>query len=86
MQRLREVSKGPRNIDIDIVLYDQQIIDQPQLAIPHPHWSRRNFVLIPLQEIAPNLRDPVTGQSLQELLARSPDHARVTLVTRTEGV
>ena len=86
MQRLREVSKGPRNIDIDIVLYDQQIIDQPQLAIPHPQWSRRNFVLIPLQEIAPNLHDPVTGQSLQELLARSPDHARVTLVTRTEGI
>jgi 2-amino-4-hydroxy-6-hydroxymethyldihydropteridine diphosphokinase len=78
MQRLRVQSKGPRNIDIDIVLYAQQIVDQPQLTIPHPHWSRRNFVLIPLQEIAPHLRDPVTGQTLKGLLALCPDPAQVT--------
>ncbi len=86
MQRLREVNKGPRNIDIDIILYNQRIIDQPRLTIPHPHWSQRNFVLIPLQEIAPDLRDPATGHSIQELIARSPDQARVTLVTGPEGI
>ncbi|MEE8350151.1 MAG: 2-amino-4-hydroxy-6-hydroxymethyldihydropteridine diphosphokinase [Acidobacteriota bacterium] len=81
MLRLRERIKGPRNIDIDIILYAHQIVDLPGLTIPHPHWSRRNFVLIPLQEIAPNLRDPVTGKSLQELLRLCPDPAQVTLVT-----
>jgi 2-amino-4-hydroxy-6-hydroxymethyldihydropteridine diphosphokinase len=84
MQRLRKEDKGPRNIDIDIILYDQQIIDHPQLKVPHPHWSSRNFVLIPLQEIAPHLRDPVSGHSLEDLLAQCPDHARVNRLTTTE--
>jgi 2-amino-4-hydroxy-6-hydroxymethyldihydropteridine diphosphokinase len=84
--RVRERDKGPRTLDIDIVLYDQQIVNEPQLSIPHPHWSQRNFVLIPLMEIAPDLRDPVTGQTLEELLARSPDLARVRAVTRSEGI
>ena len=81
MQRLRERNKGPRNIDIDIVLYAEEIVDHPRLTIPHPRWSRRHFVLIPLQEIAPNLRDPVTGRTLQELCSLCPDPAQVTRVT-----
>lgn len=84
MQRVREKNKGPRNIDIDIVLYDRQIIDQPQLKVPHPHWSRRKFVLIPLQEIASHLRDPVTGHTLEKLLAQCSDRARVGRLTTAE--
>ena len=86
MGRVRERDKGPRTLDVDIVLYDQQIVNEPRLSIPHPHWSERNFVLIPLMEIAPDLRDPVTGQTLEELLARSPDRARVQAVTQPEGI
>ena len=51
-----------RMIDIDILLYDDLIIDQPDLKIPHPLMSQRNFVLVPLSEIAPGLINPVSGK------------------------
>lgn len=78
MHRVREKSKGPRNIDIDIIFYDQRIVEKPLLKIPHPAWYRRNFVLIPLQEIAPDFQDPVTEKTVQQLQSESPDRARVT--------
>jgi len=57
-----------RLIDIDILLYDMLIIDQPSLIIPHPLISKRNFVLIPLTEIAPDLVDPVSGKKYKEYI------------------
>lgn len=57
-----------RLIDIDILLYDNQIIDQPTLKIPHPLMTERDFVLVPLTEIAPELVHPVTGRKFQDLL------------------
>lgn len=57
-----------RIIDIDILLYDQQIINLPELKIPHPKMTERDFVLIPLTEIAPELIHPVTGQKLIDLI------------------
>jgi len=57
-----------RLIDIDILLYDMLIIDQPSLIIPHPLISKRNFVLIPLTEIAPDLEDPVSGRKFKEFI------------------
>jgi len=57
-----------RLIDIDILLYDTQIIDQPSLKIPHPFILKRNFVLIPLTEIAPDLVDPVSGRNFKEFI------------------
>ena len=51
-----------RPIDIDILLYDNLILDSPELKIPHPLMTKRDFVLIPLAEIAPGLIDPVTGK------------------------
>ena len=53
--RQRTVKNGPRIIDIDILLYEQQRIRTPKLTIPHPHMFKRNFVLRPLQEIAPDI-------------------------------
>lgn len=63
------VPKGPRTIDIDILLYGKTVLDMPQLTIPHPRMSERRFVLEPLTEIAPDLRHPVTGHAFARDLA-----------------
>jgi len=59
---------GPRVIDIDILLYDDCIIDTPDLVIPHPHMHKRPFVLVPLASIAPEARHPLLDYSIRELL------------------
>ena len=61
---------GPRRIDLDILLYDDEIIDEPGLHIPHPRLAQREFVLQPLAEIAPAVVHPVLGVSIQALLHR----------------
>ena len=61
---------GPREIDLDILLYSDTILETGTLVIPHPRMRERRFVLAPLAEIAPTARDPVTGLSVRDLLAR----------------
>jgi 2-amino-4-hydroxy-6-hydroxymethyldihydropteridine diphosphokinase len=72
MGRVRLHKKGARNIDIDIVLFGDQVVNEPGLKIPHPAMHQRRFVLEPLVEIAPNARHPEKGQSAQDLLASLP--------------
>ncbi len=67
--RKRIIAKGPRTIDIDILLFGAFVIDTPQLQIPHPRLAERRFVLQPLVEIAPDLRHPTTRQTVREMLA-----------------
>ncbi len=61
---------GPREMDLDILLYGEEILETAALVIPHPRLRERRFVLEPLAEIAPDARDPVTGLSVRNLLAR----------------
>jgi 2-amino-4-hydroxy-6-hydroxymethyldihydropteridine diphosphokinase len=66
-------AKGPRLIDLDILLYGNETIDTPDLQIPHPRMLQRNFVLAPLAEIAPTLHHPTWPATAAELFSRSTD-------------
>ena len=72
MGRRRTQKKGPRTIDIDILLYGNEIVDSPDLTIPHPAMQERRFVLQPLAEIAPEARHPALKKTVGELLAELP--------------
>jgi 2-amino-4-hydroxy-6-hydroxymethyldihydropteridine diphosphokinase len=72
MGRERAIPKGPRSIDIDILLYDDALVNKPGLTIPHPGLSERMFVLAPLAEIAPEVRHPLVGKSAAELRDAQP--------------
>jgi 2-amino-4-hydroxy-6-hydroxymethyldihydropteridine diphosphokinase len=70
--RTRPYDNAPRTLDLDLLLYGSLVVDSPTLVVPHPRFRERRFVLEPLAEIAPGLRDPVTGRTIAELLARLP--------------
>jgi 2-amino-4-hydroxy-6-hydroxymethyldihydropteridine diphosphokinase len=72
MGRRRVQKKGPRSIDIDILLFDDTIVDSKELTIPHPAMHQRRFVLEPLAEIAPELLHPVLKKTIGELLDSLP--------------
>lgn len=68
---------GPREIDIDILLFDKLVIDSDELVIPHRHLNDREFVLVPLLEIEPDLKDPLSGKTFKSILKNIKDKHKV---------
>lgn len=77
MGRIAQVQKGPRTIDIDILLAEDKVMHTKELKIPHPSLDRRNFVLIPFSEMAPETVHPILDQTIQSILEKSSDHSVV---------
>lgn len=67
--RVRPSPRAPRTLDLDLIFYGDLVLDTPALVVPHPRFRERRFVLAPLAELVPEWKDPVTGKTIQELLA-----------------
>lgn len=81
-KRVKGKRWGSRIIDLDILLFDQEVVDRRSLKIPHPELHKRRFVLLPLAELAPHVIHPQLGQSISALLATVKDDKRVMLLRR----
>jgi 2-amino-4-hydroxy-6-hydroxymethyldihydropteridine diphosphokinase len=81
-KRVKGKRWGSRIIDLDILLYDQDVIEKRTLKVPHPELHKRRFVLLPLAELAPQVVHPQLGQSVSTLLATVKDAKRVVLMPR----
>lgn len=75
--RKRDVPMGPRTIDLDLLIFRDQRVDTEFLTVPHPRLHSRRFVLVPLNELVPNLVHPVLGKPVSELLSQSKDRSTV---------
>ena len=70
--RIRTVRNAARAIDLDLLAYDDRVLDRPELTLPHPRIASRAFVLLPLADIAPRWRDPVSGSDVATWIANLP--------------
>lgn len=86
MKRAPAVDKGPRTIDIDILLAGRTVVQTRRLMIPHPRMARRNFVLVPLREIAPHAVHPILHEKIDSLAKRSGDTASVRRIGAAPAV
>lgn len=75
--RTREVPLGPRTIDLDLLIFKDELMNTDFLKLPHPRLQARRFVLVPLNELGPNLILPALGKPVRELLEETPDKSTV---------
>jgi 2-amino-4-hydroxy-6-hydroxymethyldihydropteridine diphosphokinase len=80
MGRIRDKKNDPRIIDIDILFYNKEIINNINLMVPHPQLQNRNFVLVPLNQLSPNFKHPVLNKTIHQLLRTSPDNLTVNKI------
>ncbi len=80
------IPKGPRAIDIDILLYENAVVRSARLTLPHARLAERRFVLVPLCELDPALRDPVSRRTVTRMLRETADASRVVKLPRTQKV
>lgn len=84
--RTRPFPNAPRTLDIDILFLDDGVLSTPRLTVPHPRVAERAFALVPLADVAPDLRDPGTGHHLRDLAAHVPGRQSVRRVAdRLDG-
>ncbi len=83
MGRKRSRRYGPRLIDLDIIFYGDDVVEGPDLQIPHPRMAERGFVLVPLADIAPQKIHPVTGRRVDDILAALPERGGLKRHERT---
>ncbi len=77
MGRIRTLKNAPRVIDIDILFFNKEIIEEKKLSVPHPQIQHRRFVLVPLNELSPNFKHPVLQQNIHQLLTNCADQLNV---------
>lgn len=77
--RRRTLRNAPRPLDLDILFYGSRIVRSPRLSIPHPRLTQRRFVLLPLADLSPELRHPLSRSTISQLLAQCPDRSEVRL-------
>lgn len=77
--RKRDKAKGPRTIDLDLLLYGDETYETELLTVPHPRLHQRRFVLVPLAQLAPKLQHPVLHRTISELLQETADTSEVKL-------
>jgi 2-amino-4-hydroxy-6-hydroxymethyldihydropteridine diphosphokinase len=80
MGRIRTKKNAPRIIDIDILFFNKEVINTKNLVLPHPQLQNRNFVLIPLNQLSPNLKHPVLNKTIHQLLRICPDELTVNKI------
>lgn len=85
LDRKRTIENGPRTIDLDILMYNHEYRELEELILPHPRMKERAFVLVPLNEIAPEQVMPTSGKTMQELLLDLPDKEKDAIVLWKEG-
>lgn len=80
--RVKTERNAPRVLDLDLIAYNGEILDRPELIVPHPRMHDRAFVLLPLQDIAPDWVHPVSGKSLSVLIAALPEGQEVRVLEK----